>query len=67
MNHKCELENEVRNRSECENTELLETAETVFDDSIQLYNLGIDLLLNKECDNIMTKVKRCAKEYKRDK
>lgn len=67
MCHKCELENEVRSRSESENTELLETAETVFDETIKSYNLGIDHLLNKECDNIMTKVKRCAKEYKRDK
>jgi len=67
LNYKCELDNELRNRSECENIDLLETDETVFDDSIRSYNLGIDHLLNILCDDIMSKVKRVAKEYKRDK
>lgn len=61
------MENEVRSRSESEHIEILETSETVFDDIIKLYNLGMDHLLNVLCDDIMTKVKRSAKQYKRDK
>jgi hypothetical protein len=67
LNYKCELENEVRSRSESEFIEILETADTVFDDSIRLYNLGIDRLLNCLTENIMTKVKYISKQYKRDK
>ncbi|XP_060856696.1 RAD50-interacting protein 1 [Metopolophium dirhodum] len=67
LNYKCELENEVRSRSESEFTEVLETADTVFDDSIRLYNLGIDSLLNCLTENIMTKVKYISKQYKRDR
>lgn len=61
------MENEVKRRSESESTVMIETSDTVFDDTIKLYNSGIDRLLNSLCDNIMTKVKRSAKEYKRDK
>lgn len=67
LNYKCELENEVRSRSESEFTEVLDTADTVFDDSIRLYNLGIDNLLNCLTENIMTKVKYISKQYKRDR
>lgn len=67
LNYKCELENEVRSRSESEFTEILETTDTVFDDSIRLYNLGIDNLLNCLTENIMTKVKYISKQYKRDR
>ncbi|XP_022164709.1 RAD50-interacting protein 1 [Myzus persicae] len=67
LNYKCELENEVRSRSESEFTEVLETADTVFDDSIRLYNLGIDHLLNCLTENIMTKIKYISKQYKRDR
>jgi hypothetical protein len=67
LNYKCELEIEVRTRSESERTDVLETAETVFDDSIRSYNLSIDNLLNIQCEDIMTEVKRSAKQYKRDK
>lgn len=61
------MENEVRSRSECERTEVLETAETVFDDTIRMYNMGIDRLLDSLCEEIMANVKRCSKHYKRDK
>jgi len=57
----------VRSRSESEFTEILETADTVFDDSIRLYNSGIDHLLNYLTENIMTKVRYNSKQYKRDK
>lgn len=67
LSHKCELEIEVRTRSESERTDVLETAETVFDDSIRSYNSGMDNLLNILCEDVMTKVKRSAKQYKRDK
>lgn len=67
LSYKCELDNEVRTRSECEHTVLLETAETVFDETIKSYKLEIEHLLKNLCDDIMIKVKRSAKEYKRDK
>lgn len=67
LNYKCELDNEVRNRSECEFIEILEIADTVFDESIRSYNLEIDKLLNCLSENIMTKVKLISKQYKRDR
>lgn len=61
------MENEVRNRSESENTHILDTAETAFDDSISSFNVRIDQLLNRLCEIIMAKIKHDAKQYKRDK
>lgn len=60
------MENEVRSRNE-KDPEFLETAETVFDESIVSYNSGIDQLSNYLCENILSKIKHNAKEYKRDK
>ncbi|XP_050438401.1 RAD50-interacting protein 1 isoform X2 [Adelges cooleyi] len=67
LNYKCELETEVRNRSESEHTEILENADTVFDETIRLYYVEIDSLLEELCGNVLIKVKRSAKNYKRDR
>ncbi|VVC45233.1 Hypothetical protein CINCED_3A025352 [Cinara cedri] len=61
LNYKCELQNEYKSP-----TELLETTETVFDDTIKSYDLEINILLNYLCDDIMNKIKRHGKQYKKD-
>lgn len=67
LNYKCELENELKVKNENLHTDVFENSETVFDDSIQSYNLGIEHLLDIQCDDIMAKIKRSSKLYKRDK
>jgi len=65
LNYKCELENELRVKNG--NSLELAIVETVFDDTIHLYQLSVDNLLNTLCDNIMTNIKKYLKSYKRDK
>lgn len=60
MNYKCEL-------SKSTSITMNENEETVFDYSINLYNLRMNQLINILCDNIMVKIKLNSKPYKRDK
>lgn len=61
LSYKCELQYQYTSP-----TILLDTAETVFDETIKSYDSEIDIFSNYFCEDTMTKVKRLGKQYKKD-
>lgn len=62
LSYKCELQYKYKSP-----TILLDTAETVFDETIKSYDSEIIIFSNYLCDDAVNKIKRLGKQYKKDK